>query len=67
MKCKSCQQDVPKTPIARNGITRFVDGNNQLWNGKMCPDCYRKYNKERMRFKRKSEKVATDTQPILVD
>ena len=52
MTCKSCLKDKSKEPVIRNGVTRFIDENNRLWNGKMCPDCYRNYNRERMRIKR---------------
>ena len=54
--CKICKEDKPKQPIIRNCTTRFVDEKGKLWNGKSCPDCYRIYNKERMRLKRVSEK-----------
>lgn len=66
MNCKNCKEDKVKEPIIRNDITRFIDDNNRLWNGKMCPDCYKNYNRERMRLKRsrlqqhessKSEKI----------
>ena len=52
MTCKSCLKDKSKEPIIRNNVTRFIDENSRLWNGKMCPDCYRNYNRERMRIKR---------------
>ena len=52
MTCKSCLKDKSKEPVIRNDVTRFIDENNRLWNGKMCPDCYRNYNRERMRIKR---------------
>ena len=52
MTCKSCLKDKSKEPVIRNDVTRFIDENNRLWNGKICPDCYRNYNRERMRIKR---------------
>lgn len=52
MLCKVCNDDKVKEPVTRNLITRFVDANNRLWNGKVCPDCYKNYNRERMRIKR---------------
>lgn len=52
MTCKSCLKDKSKEPVIRNNVTRFVDENSRLWNGKMCPDCYKNYNRERMRIKR---------------
>ncbi len=56
MTCKTCKEEKVKQPVIRNDTTRFVDHNNKLWNGKVCPDCYKTYNKERMRKKR-SEKI----------
>lgn len=52
MTCKSCLKDKSKEPVIRNNVTRFIDENSRLWNGKMCPDCYKNYNRERMRIKR---------------
>jgi hypothetical protein len=52
MTCKNCLEDKIKEPVIRNEVTRFVDKNSKLWNGKMCPDCYRDYNRKRMRLKR---------------
>jgi type II secretory ATPase GspE/PulE/Tfp pilus assembly ATPase PilB-like protein len=56
MVCKSCKEDKSKEPIIRNDVTRFVDERGRLWNGKQCPECYKAYNRERMRLKRRSEK-----------
>lgn len=56
MTCKICKEEKVKEPIIRNDTTRFVDHNSKLWNGKVCPDCYKLYNKERMRKKR-AEKI----------
>jgi hypothetical protein len=53
MQCKVCNEEKIKIPVTRKSTTRFVDENNRLWNGKVCPDCYKKYNRERMRLKRK--------------
>lgn len=52
MICKSCNEDKPKEPIIRKDVTRFVDESGRLWNGKVCPDCYKIYNRERMRTNR---------------
>lgn len=56
MKCKVCEQDKVKEPVVRNDVTRFVDENSKLWNGRTCPDCYKIYNRERMRLKRSQPK-----------
>jgi len=56
MLCKVCDDEKVKEPVTRNTITRFVDASNRLWNGKMCPDCYKNYNRERMRLKRSQPK-----------
>lgn len=55
MVCKICKKDLVKEPISRGNHTRFVDENGKLWNGKVCPDCYKIYNRERMRIKRKTK------------
>lgn len=52
MICKSCNEEKTKEPVIRKDVTRFVDHLNRLWNGKVCPDCYKVYNRERMRTKR---------------
>ena len=56
MICKSCKKDVTKEPVMRNDVTRFIDQSGKLWNGKQCPECYRAYNRERMRLKRRLNK-----------
>ena len=56
MICKICNEDKQKHPIIRGDVTRFVDAYNRRWNGKVCPDCYRSYNRQRMQLKRKSLK-----------
>jgi type II secretory ATPase GspE/PulE/Tfp pilus assembly ATPase PilB-like protein len=56
MICKICKEEKIKEPVIRKDTTRFVDHNSKLWNGKVCPDCYKIYNKDRMRKKR-SEKI----------
>lgn len=56
MTCKSCKQDITKEPVLRKDVTRFIDHNGKLWNGKQCPDCYKSYNRERMRLKRRELK-----------
>jgi hypothetical protein len=57
MVCKICKEDKVKEPVVRSNNTRFVDQNNRLWNGKTCPDCYKEYNKLRMRKKRNPHKL----------
>lgn len=52
MICKTCKLDKVKEPSVRGNSVRFIDENNRLWNGKVCPDCYKIYNRERMRKKR---------------
>jgi len=52
MICKNCKEEKVKEPIIRKDVTRFVDQSGRLWNGKVCPDCYKVYNRERMRLKR---------------
>jgi type II secretory ATPase GspE/PulE/Tfp pilus assembly ATPase PilB-like protein len=52
MICKSCNEEKTKEPVIRKDVTRFVDQLGRLWNGKVCPDCYKVYNRERMRTKR---------------
>lgn len=56
MICKCCKLDKKKEPVSRGTHTRFVDENNKMWNGKQCGECYRVYNRERMRLKRLNEK-----------
>jgi hypothetical protein len=55
MVCKICHQDKCKEPVIRKDTTRFADESGRLWNGKQCPDCYKEYNKQRMRLKRKEK------------
>ena len=57
MVCKICKEDKQKEPVIRGNVTRFVDESSRLWNGKVCPDCYRSYNRERMKNKRRQLKV----------
>ena len=57
MSCKICKEEKIKQPCSRGNDTRFVDENNRLWNGKVCRDCYRAYNRERMRKSRASKKL----------
>lgn len=49
MICKFCKESKTKQPVDKGTHVRFVDENNRLWNGKTCPDCYKIYNRERMR------------------
>lgn len=57
MICKVCKEDKKKEPTIRNDVTRFVDNNDKMWNGKVCPDCYKVYNRERMKKKRNQSKL----------
>jgi hypothetical protein len=57
MNCKVCKEEKEKHPIIRNNVTRFIDKDGKMWNGKMCSDCYRSYNRDRMRIKRLSIKI----------
>lgn len=57
MFCKICKQEKTKNPVTRGTCTRFVDHSNRVWNGKVCPDCYKEYNRERMRKTRASKKL----------
>jgi len=56
MICKQCGEDKTKEPVIRSNGVRFIDDRGRLWNGKQCADCYRVYNRERMRLKRLQEK-----------
>ena len=56
MVCKECGKDKTKEPVIRSNGVRFVDADLRLWNGKQCPDCYKTYNRQRMRLKRLQEK-----------
>lgn len=56
MICKTCKEDKVKEPVIRGKVTRFVDHSGHLWNGKVCPSCYKDYNRERMRKARDSKK-----------
>lgn len=47
--CKVCKEKKYKKAIKKGIVYRFVDELNRLWNGKMCPDCFKGYNKEKMR------------------
>jgi hypothetical protein len=55
MICKICQEDKEKTPVIRNDVTRFVDEKGRLFNGKVCPDCYKVYNRARMKATRNKQ------------
>ena len=57
MSCKICKEEKIKQPVSRGDHTRFVDEKNRLWNGRVCPECYRDYNRERMRKSRASKKI----------
>lgn len=57
MICKECGEDKAKEPVIRSNGVRFVDASDRLWNGKQCPDCYKLYNRQRMRLKRLQEKA----------
>ena len=60
MICKNCKEEKVKEPIIRGEVTRFIDEKSRLWNGKTCPDCYKVYNKERMRKKRLLSKSSSN-------
>lgn len=53
MVCKECKLDRVKSPVTQGKHVRFADEHGRIWNGKICPDCYKLYNKERMRRTRK--------------
>jgi len=57
MFCKICKKEKVKQPVSRGICTRFVDENNRIWNGKVCPDCYKEYNRDRMRKSRAEKKL----------
>lgn len=61
MVCKDCKIDKEKEPVVRATGVRFVDLEGRLWNGKQCPECYKPYNRERMRKQRLAKKAATDS------
>jgi len=60
MICKICKQDKEKEPVIKNNVTRFVDEQNRVWNGKQCPDCYKNYNRDRMRLTRQKQNEVSD-------
>jgi hypothetical protein len=67
MKCKVCGEDKVKNPESRGSSNRFVDENARLWNGKACPDCYKIYNRERMRRKRAELRQLKDKDDQILD
>ena len=55
MVCKDCKEEKQRVPEVRGSAVRFfTDG--KMWNGKQCPDCYKKSNKLRMRKSRSDQK-----------
>lgn len=56
MLCKICKEEKIKEPVSKGNHVRFIDENSKLWNGKVCPDCYKIYNRERMRKTRQKFK-----------
>lgn len=56
MNCKICKQEKVKKPDVRGKTIRYLDDKDRLWNGLTCPDCYKMYNRERMRKKRNPPK-----------
>lgn len=52
MKCKECKEKKVKKPEIRNGVTRYFTEDGRMWNGKICPSCYKIYNRNRMRNSR---------------
>lgn len=67
MKCKVCEAEKLKIPKVRGRSTRFVDENDRLWNGKVCPDCYKEYNRERMRLTREKVRKEKDKGSQILD
>ena len=68
MICKNCKEEKVKEPIIRKDVTRFVDQSGRLWNGKVCPDCYKVYNRERMRLKRlQKQSLDENSQPLTIE
>ncbi len=67
MKCKVCEAEKLKIPEVRGRSTRFVDENDRLWNGKVCPDCYKEYNRERMRLTREKVRKEKDKDSQILD
>lgn len=57
MICKICKIDKLKQHITKGDHVRFIDELNRVWNGKVCPDCYKIYNKQRMRKSRADKKL----------
>ena len=53
--CKDCKLDLIKNPVIKSNITRFVDDKDRVWNGKLCPDCYKVYNRNRMKSTRQKQ------------
>ena len=64
MNCKECGEEKVKTPVSKGDYTRFVDENNRLWNGRICPDCYKVYNRERMKKTRLQKKLLNTDQQL---
>jgi hypothetical protein len=60
MICKICKKDKQKIPVIKGSCTRFVDVDDRVWNGKQCPDCYKEYNRNRMRSTRQKQNEASD-------
>lgn len=58
MKCKECKEDKVKKAIIKGTTTRFINEEGRMWNGMQCPDCYKIYNRERMR-RSQSSSVST--------
>jgi hypothetical protein len=67
MLCKACKEYKIKEPTIRKNVTRFVDQLGRLWNGKVCPDRYKIYNRERMRFKRLQHKSDETSTTLKID
>ena len=54
--CKVCKKtDLVKDPVIRNDVTRFIDESGRIWNGLVCPSCYKLYNKARMKATRQKQ------------
>lgn len=57
MVCKDCKIDKDKEPVVKSTGIRFIDSQHRMWNGRQCPECYKVYNRERMRLKRLQDKA----------
>lgn len=56
-KCKICNEEKVKQPKIFGKHTLFVDADGRRWNGKQCPDCYKNYNRTRMKKVRQDPSI----------